>query len=83
MPVGPVTASALLGVLAGLAAPRVARAFPPRTPPVGASAPAPVGVAAPARVGVAVVGAVVCGGLAAARGRSRRCRRSCWWRPWG
>ncbi|WP_245722626.1 prepilin peptidase [Micromonospora matsumotoense] len=30
--------------------------------------PAPVGVAAPARVGVAVVGAVVCGGLAAVRG---------------
>lgn len=58
--VGLVTAAAALGALAGLAAPRIARAFPPSTPPAGVPAPAPVVVA--------VVGAVVCGGLAAARG---------------
>ncbi|MEU1752087.1 prepilin peptidase [Micromonospora matsumotoense] len=104
------TVAAMLGVLAGLAAPRIARAFPPHTPPAvtpppapavtpppapavtpppapagapapaqaGIAAPAPVGASAPAQavapapapvgVGVAVVGAVVCGGLAAARG---------------
>ncbi|MBO4159412.1 prepilin peptidase [Micromonospora antibiotica] len=49
----------MLGVLSGLAAPRIARSFPPHTPPAVASAPAPVGIA--------VVGAVVFGGLAAAR----------------
>ncbi|WP_328341786.1 A24 family peptidase [Micromonospora sp. NBC_00421] len=61
-PVGLVTAAAVLGALVGLAAPRVARAFPPTTPPA-TGAPLSAGP-----VGVAVVGAVVFGGLAAARG---------------
>ncbi|WP_308290953.1 prepilin peptidase [Micromonospora sp. RL09-050-HVF-A] len=77
------TVAAMLGVLAGLAAPRIARSFPPRTPPAMhptpapavasvpapdcAPAPAPAVASAPAPVGIAVVGAVVLGGLAAAR----------------
>ncbi|WKU03273.1 A24 family peptidase [Micromonospora sp. HUAS LYJ1] len=68
---GLVTAAATLGVLAGLAAPRTARAFPPSAPP----RPSWAGHAAapPARgsghgTPPVVVGAVVCGGLAAARG---------------
>ncbi|MEU7979972.1 prepilin peptidase [Micromonospora sp. NPDC049081] len=77
------TVAAMLGVLAGLAAPRLARAFPPHTPPAVdptpasavasapapdcAPVPAPAVASAPAPVGIAVVGAVVLGGLAAAR----------------
>ncbi|WP_433230212.1 prepilin peptidase [Micromonospora sp. CA-248260] len=61
------TVAAMLGVLAGLAAPRIARSFPPRTPPAMHPTPAPAVASAPAPVGIAVVGAVVLGGLAAAR----------------
>ncbi|MEV4724696.1 A24 family peptidase [Micromonospora humida] len=69
--IGLVTAAAVLGASAGLAAPHVARAFRPSAPPrpsrAGQAAPPPAGESghgAPP----AVVGAVVCGGLAAVRG---------------
>ncbi|WP_431917389.1 prepilin peptidase [Micromonospora wenchangensis] len=69
--VGLVTAAATLGALAGLAAPRIARAFPPSASP--RPSPAGHGASRPARESghgapPVVVGAVVCGGLAAARG---------------
>ncbi|MGV9977999.1 prepilin peptidase [Micromonospora wenchangensis] len=66
-----VTAAATLGALAGLAAPRIARAFPPPEPPrpsrAGHAAPRPTGQPGHG-VPPAVVGAVVCAGLAVARG---------------
>ncbi|WP_194822161.1 A24 family peptidase [Micromonospora sp. S-DT3-3-22] len=74
--VGLVTAAATLGVLAGLAAPRIARAFPPpatpRPSPPGNAVPPPAREPDARSAGhgtpPVVVGAVVCGGLAAARG---------------
>ncbi|WP_420116303.1 prepilin peptidase [Micromonospora sp.] len=69
--IGLVTAAAALGALAGLAAPRVARAFPPSAPlrpsRAGQAAPPPAGEPGHGAPPV-VVGAVVCGGLAAVRG---------------
>ncbi|MGC5660509.1 prepilin peptidase [Micromonospora sp. WMMD723] len=68
---GLVTMAAALGALAGLAAPRIACAFPPSAPPRPPQArrAAPPAARGPGRgTPPVVLGAVVCGGLAAARG---------------
>ena len=78
--VGLVTAAAALGALAGLAAPRIARAFPPPPHRAGVRS-SPAGV--PVRRRPRWWGRWSVAGWPPRGARSRRCRRSCWWRPWG